>query len=81
MALIQGPYELEYGFGAQYTILIIRNPPQKKKKHHSIGNYLGPYIIEPYYRSLIEPFKEAFKGTLLLAILKAPILPTYQLSC
>ena len=30
------------GFGAQYTVTIIRTPPQKKKKK-SIGNYLGPY--------------------------------------
>ena len=29
------------GFGAHYTIIIIRNP------QNGIGNYLGPYIIVP----------------------------------
>ena len=42
-----------------YYIFIIWNPPP-----NSIGNYLGSFSIEPYFQSLLEPFKEAFKGTL-----------------
>ena len=30
---------IEQGFGAQYTILVIRSPLKS-----SIGNYLGPYV-------------------------------------
>ena len=33
--------------------------PQK-----SIGNYLGPYIIVPYYRSRIDPLRILLQGTL-----------------
>ena len=35
--------------------IIIRSPQNR------IGNYYDPYIIEPYYRSLIDPFQEPFK--------------------
>ena len=42
--------------------------------HNSLGNYLGPCTIEPYYRSLIDPFKEPFKGN---PKIKAPIVPLY----
>ena len=34
----KGPKQLEDGFGAHSTIMIIRNP------QNGIGNYLGPYI-------------------------------------
>ena len=32
--------KLESGFGAHYTIFIIRN------RHNNIGNYLSPYNVE-----------------------------------
>ena len=33
-----------------------------REPQNSRGNYLGPYTIEPYYRSLIDPdpFKEPY---------------------
>ena len=40
----RGLNKKEKGFGAHYTIIIIRTPPQKK---NSVGNYLGSYIMPP----------------------------------
>ena len=38
------------GFGAHYTTFIVRNP------QHSIGNYLGPYIM--WFKGSLHPRAE-----------------------
>ena len=56
-------------------MFIIRN------LQNSIGDFLDPYITEPYYKSLIEPYRNPLKGTNLYSNYLSPYIKPPKNTC